>query len=195
MKQLIFSLVLCSSFTFLKAQSETQIDSWFLNIPINKESKTIHDHLVSDPEIISIVDKTISGGDKFRGEEFLFAGKFNRPVKLQSTLPDSVRVEQTYGLMKSETQKIVGKTKNIKVEYFFSDTSVLRRVYEAAFMDLTTGIRKRDVHRSRFTLNGESFDGYFFYFQNRKKFKRGEVLLGNMSANGGSLIITYSEMT
>ena len=181
MKQLFCCLVLSNSFICMKGQTESQIETWFLDIPVHQESKIVHNHLSSDPRITILVDETVIGGDKFPGVEFLFAGKLNQPQKLEYSVPDSINVEQTYGLMRSEVGKFTGKTKNINIEYYFGDTTVLKRTYEAAIQDLTRGIKKKDVYPSRYTLNGDTFNGKMFYFQNRKKFKRGEILLKNLS--------------
>lgn len=193
MKQLFCSLILWNSFFCSFGQNQRQIDTWFFGIPLNEGPKIIQEQLNTDPRIVPIKKQEIIGGTIFPGIGYHFGGRVPNPVKLNLVSADSLKIEQTYGVInESETHEYIGKTKEIRIEYFFSDTMLLRKVYELAIKDLTNGIKNRDVHKGQINLMGKQGEGYYFYFKNRKKFRRGGVHIEKLSENRGVLLITYS---
>ena len=196
MKKIISSLLLSVCYFSLIGQSQRQIDTWFFGIPLKEEPKVIHEQLKMDTRIASMLSREVIGGTRFPGIGYLFGGRVSTPVKLNNVSVDSLKVEQTYGVLnESKNGKYIGKSNAIIIHYFISDTLLLRRAYELAIRDLTNGIKKRDVYKKKSSLMEGLDEGYFFYFQNRKMFKKGEVDMKPLSENGGVLSITYSAST
>lgn len=192
----IFFVLLLSVFCFsLFGQSSKQIDTWFFSIPLNEEPKVIHELLKGDTRIASTLSREIIGGTKFPGMGYLFVGKVSTPINLKEVTVDSLKVKQTYGVMnESEEGKYIGKSNEIRLEYYISDTLHLRHAYELAISDLTKGIKDSDVYKKKSSSIRSIDKGCYFYFKNRKMFKRGEVQMSQLSENGGVLSIAYSAL-
>ena len=192
MRHFISILILCSFFYCSLGQNQKQMDTWFFGTPLNESPKNIQDWMDSNSRIIKISKKQVVDTSKFPGIGYMFFGKIISPVLLNSYLPDSIKISLGYGISNEAiTNKYMGKSKVVTMNYIFSDSVVLRKVYETAVQDLTVGLTSKRKAKRKMTYKNMNAEGFYFYFKNKKRYKRGEIFIQHFNNSIHALTIRY----
>ena len=193
---LILTLIISSSF----GQTKEQTNPWFNSISLDGSTKEIQARLDEDPRIIRIAKKEITDSVNQRVKGHTFYGKFVNPALLNVN-PDSSKIGLYFGRWATPpfnthaSTKYSGMLKVVQAEYFFSDTTIIEKLYVSALNDFSKGTKKKDRKKYRLILseiNGKNLFGNgreIYYSNNLKSFSKIRLMKQRSSSNEHSLVI------